>query len=235
AGGGCGGDLRYGSAARVAPGGRAVRRRREPHTGGGRARPGRGGAGSGGCALGDGAAGGPAGSGGVVRHAQGAAGITFRPAGIRLPAITDGGTALRGRSAPCRDGFRLRRGSAVRGPGTGSGLQGIAGCCRAAPARREPAGPAQAPGQRWVMEWRVGCVRPDQARPAYSPVPVLTRMRSPTAMYSGTMISRPVETFAGLGRLVAVPPLSSGAVSTTSSPTLGGSCRPTGSPSISCT
>jgi hypothetical protein len=48
------------------------------------------------------------------------------------------------------------------------------------------------------------------ARPANSPVVVFTSTFSPVPMYSGTMISIPVESLAGLGRLVAVPPLSSG-------------------------
>jgi hypothetical protein len=50
------------------------------------------------------------------------------------------------------------------------------------------------------------------ARPANSPVAVLTHTFSPLPMYSGTMISMPVLRRAGFGRLVAVPPLSSGGV-----------------------
>jgi hypothetical protein len=59
-----------------------------------------------------------------------------------------------------------------------------------------------------------------QARPAKSPVTVLTSTFSPLLMYSGTWISMPVLSLAGFGRLVAVPPLSSGGVSTTSSVTV---------------
>ena len=44
----------------------------------------------------------------------------------------------------------------------------------------------------------------------------------------GTMISMPVDSFAGFGRLVAVPPLSSGGVSITSIATLCGNCIATG-------
>jgi hypothetical protein len=62
---------------------------------------------------------------------------------------------------------------------------------------------------RTAPRWRA------QARPANSPVVVLTRIFSPLTTYSGTMISMPVLSFAGFGRLVAVAPRSSGAVSTT--------------------
>ena len=54
-------------------------------------------------------------------------------------------------------------------------------------------------------------------------------------MYSGTMISMPVDSLAGFGRLVAVPPLSSGGVSMTSIATLCGSCNATGASSMICT
>ena len=73
------------------------------------------------------------------------------------------------------------------------------------------------------------------ARPANSPVLVFTSTRSPLVMYSGTWISMPVDSFAGFGRLVAVPPLSSGGVSTTSIATLCGSCTATGISSMICT
>jgi hypothetical protein len=64
---------------------------------------------------------------------------------------------------------------------------------------------------------------------------VLTFTFSPVVMYSGTWISMPVDSLAGFGRFVAVAPLSSGAVSTTSSTTDCGSCSATGASSISCT
>ena len=51
-------------------------------------------------------------------------------------------------------------------------------------------------------------------------------------MYSGTMISMPVLSLAGFGRLVAVPPLSSGGVSMTSIATLAGNCTATGRSSM---
>ncbi|MNI97702.1 hypothetical protein D3C73_1564000 [compost metagenome] len=54
-------------------------------------------------------------------------------------------------------------------------------------------------------------------------------------MYSGTMISMPVLSLAGFGRLVAVPPFSSGGVSITSSTTEAGSWMATGCSSITCT
>src|SRR5690606_8790192 len=54
------------------------------------------------------------------------------------------------------------------------------------------------------------------ARLPNKPVVVFTSTRSPLPMYSGTMISMPVLSLAGFGRLVAVPPLCSGGVSTTS-------------------
>src|SRR5688572_16491226 len=73
------------------------------------------------------------------------------------------------------------------------------------------------------------------ARPANSPVVVFTSTRSPLPMYSGTMISMPVDSLAGFGRLVAVPPLSSGGVSITSTATLCGSCSATGASSMICT
>ena len=56
-----------------------------------------------------------------------------------------------------------------------------------------------------------------------------------SSMYSGTMISMPVDSLAGFGRLVAVPPLSSGGVSMTSMATLCGNWMATGASSISCT
>ena len=70
------------------------------------------------------------------------------------------------------------------------------------------------------------------ARPENSPLVVLTSTRSPLAMYSGTWISMPVDSRAGFGRLVAVPPFSSGGVSTTSSATVCGSCTATGASSM---
>src|SRR6185437_6570392 len=73
------------------------------------------------------------------------------------------------------------------------------------------------------------------ARPENSPVPVFTQTFSPVRMYSGTWISIPVSSFAGLVRLVALAPFSSGAVSTTVSDTLDGISSATGASSISCT
>src|SRR5690348_4596394 len=73
------------------------------------------------------------------------------------------------------------------------------------------------------------------ARPANSPVSVFTHTFSSLLMYSGTCTSMPVFSLAGLLRLVALEPFISGAVSTTVSTTLVGTCRPTGASSISCT
>lgn len=70
------------------------------------------------------------------------------------------------------------------------------------------------------------------ALPENSPVVVLISTFSPLLMYSGTMISMPVESRAGFGRLVAVPPFISGGVSMTSSVTVAGSCSATGASSM---
>src|ERR1700741_3408893 len=99
------------------------------------------------------------------------------------------------------------------------------------------------PKRRHRMATPFGCIplREDlnepgsQARPANSPVRVFTHTFSSLVMYSGTWISMPVLSLAGLVRLVALAPFSSGAVSTTVSNTLVGTCRPTGASSITCT
>jgi len=54
------------------------------------------------------------------------------------------------------------------------------------------------------------------ARDINLPVPVLIFKTSPVSMYSGTCTSRPVDSVAGLVRLVALADLIPGAVFTTS-------------------
>src|SRR5690348_17677480 len=56
-----------------------------------------------------------------------------------------------------------------------------------------------------------GLSQTPHARPANSPVSVFTHTFSPVVMYSGTWISMPVSSLAGLVRLVAEAPFNSGA------------------------
>src|SRR5579885_1861397 len=87
----------------------------------------------------------------------------------------------------------------------------------------------------YASDGRLGKYGERQARPENSPVDVLTQTLSPAPMYSGTWISMPVWSLAGLVRLVALAPFSSGTVSTTVSATLAGTCRATGASLINCT